>query len=97
METTSLWRGIKKAREVVLEVVHEFTGGDVQVEFEPKDIKSAVLEKYTDFKKGTVSGQIHAGCPNSPSYRHHSGNHKFYWKIADGKYRLYDAAKDKAV
>ena len=90
MNTTSRWRGIKLAREVVFEAVHEFTGGDVQVEFEPKDINAVVLEKYPDFNEKTVEAQIIAGCPTHRSYRHYSGNYEYYWRKRKGKYRLYD-------
>lgn len=85
----------KGVREVVLEAVQEFTGGDVNVEFTNKEIIAIILEKYPDFNKNTVNLQIAAGCPNHGSYRHHSGNYKYYWKIGIGKYRLYDPENDK--
>ena len=94
MKTTSRWSGDEDVRDVVREAVRKFTGEDVQVEFEPKDIKAVVLKKYPHFKKNTVDGQIAAGCPNHGSYHHHSGNHKLYWKIGHGKYRLYNAETD---
>ena len=82
-------------RNVVWEAVQEVTGGDTKKVFEPKDIIAVVLEKYPDLNKRTVGAQIVAGCPNHPSYDHHSGNYKFYWRIGYGKYRLYDPEKDK--
>ena len=92
---TSQWSGDKGVREVVLEAVQEFTRGDVNVEFTQKDIAALILEKYPDFKKNTITGQISAGCPNRGSYRHHAGNYKYYWKIRTGKYRLYDPERDE--
>ena len=86
----------KKVKDVVLEAVQEFTKGDVNAEFTPKDIFALILEKYPDFKKNTVSGQLSAGCPNHGSYHYHSGNYKYYWKLGTGKYRLYDPEKDEA-
>ena len=85
----------KGVREVVLEAVQEFTGGDVNVEFTTTEIITRVLKKDPDFKKATVRAQLIAGCPNHGSYRHHSGNYKYYWKIGTGKFRLYDPEKDK--
>ncbi len=91
----SQWQGNKGVREVVLETVQEFTGGDVNVEFTNKEIIAVILEKYPDFNKNTVNLQIAAGCPNHGSYRHHSGNYRYYWKTGIGKYRLYDPENDK--
>ena len=92
---TSQWSGDKGVREVVLEVVQEFTRGDVNVEFTQKNIAALILEKYPDFKKNTIGAQIIAGCPNHGSYRHHAGNYKYYWKIETGKYRLYNPERDR--
>ena len=92
---TSRWQGDKGVRDVVLEAVEEFTAKDVNVEFTLKEITTFILEKYPDFNKNTAGAQIIAGCPNHGSYRNHSGNYKYYWKIATGKYRLYDPERDK--
>ena len=54
-------------REAVLEAVQELTGGDINVEFTPKEISALVLKKYPNFKR-TARGQLIAGCPNHPSY-----------------------------
>ena len=86
--------GDKNVRQVVLEAVQEFIGDDAQKVFAPKDIKAVVLEKDPDFNENTVGAQIHAGCPNSPSYQYHPGDHKLYWKIGTGKFRLYNAETD---
>ena len=40
------WSGDKPARKVVLEAVQEFAGGDINVEFAPKDISTIILKKY---------------------------------------------------
>ena len=92
---TSRWQGNKGVREVILEAVQEFTRGNVNVEFTKKEITALILEKYPDFSRNTVSAQINKGCPNDRSYRYHSGNYKYYWKIRTGKYRLYDPEKDE--
>lgn len=85
----------KGTREIVLEAVQKFTGEDINVEFTLKEIIAFILEKYPDFKKGTVRGQLTAGCPNHGSYHHHAGNYKYYWKIGTGRYRLYDPETDE--
>ena len=92
---TSRWQGDKKVRDVVLEAVKEVTGGDVNVEFAPKQIIALILKEYPNFNKGTVNGQLHANCPNHGSYRWHSETYKYYWKIGRGRYRLYDPEKDE--
>ena len=92
---TSKWRGKKTAREVVLEVVKKITSGSTKKEVALNEIIASVLKEYPDFNKKTADAQIVAGCPNHPSYRHHAGNYKFYWRIETGKYRLYDPEKDK--
>lgn len=92
---TSQWQGNKGVREIVLEAIQKFTGGDVNFEFTNKEITAFILEKYPDFNKNTIGAQIIAGCPNHGSYRHHSGDYKYYWKIGTGKYRLYDPERDE--
>lgn len=92
---TSQWSGDKGVRDVVLETVQEFTKGDVNVEFAPKQIATLVLEKYPDFNRSTVTAQLGAACPNHGGFRWHSGKYKYYWKIGTGKYRLYDPERDE--
>ena len=92
---TSRWSGDKPVREVVLEAVQELTGGDTNVEFSPKQVSTLIPRKYPDFKLSNVGAELAAGCPNLPSYRHHSGNHKYYWRVRPGIYRLYDSESDK--
>ena len=90
------WTGDKPVKEVVLEAVREITGGNTNVEFAPKDVSKLISKKYPDFKLSNVGAELTAGCPNHQSYRHHSGNHKFYWRIRSGIYRLYNPERDKA-
>ena len=92
----SRWTGDKPVKEVVLEAVREITGGNTNVEFAPKDVSKLISKKYPDFKLSNVGAELTAGCPNHQSYRHHSGNHKFYWRIRPGIYRLYNPERDKA-
>ena len=92
---TSRWQGDKGVWEVVLEAVQQFTQGNVNVEFTKKEITASILEKYPDFSRNTVSGQINKGCPNDRSYRYHSGNYKYYWKVGTGRYRLYNPETDE--
>ena len=89
------WSDDKPVREVVLETVQELTGGDTNTEFSPKEIFTLIRKKYPDFKVGTVQGQLIAGCPNHASYHNHPGNHKFYWWVRRGTYRLYNPESDK--
>ena len=89
------WSGDKLVREVVLEAVQELTGGDINVEFAPKEVSTLISNKYPDFKLSNVDPELVAGSPNHPSYHHHSGNHKFYWRVSSGIYRLYDSERDK--
>ena len=89
------WSDDKLVREVVLEAVQELTEGDTNVEFAPKEISTIILKKYPDFNTRTARRQLIAGCPNLPSYRHHSGNHKYYWSVRRGIYRLYNPESDE--
>ena len=90
------WSGDKPVRDVVWEAVQELTGKDTNVEFAPKEVSTLILKKYPDFNARTVRRQLIAGCPNLPSYRHHSGNHKYYWSVRRGIYRLYNPERNKA-
>lgn len=92
---TSRWQGDKGVREVVLEAVQQFTQSNVNVEFTKKEITASILGEYPDFSRNTVSGQINKGCPNDRSYRYHSGNYKYYWKVGTGRYRLYNPETDE--
>ena len=89
------WSGDKPVRTVVFEAVQEITGGNINVEFSPKGVFAHILKKHPSFKVGTVQGQLIAGCPNHPSYQYHSGDHKYYWWVRPGIYRLYDPESDK--
>ena len=89
------WSGDKPVREVVWEAVQKLTGKDTKVEFSPKEVSTLILQKYPNFKVGTVHGQLTAGCPNHPSYDRHSGNYKYYWWVRPGIYRLYNPESDK--
>ena len=88
------WSG-EPVRDVVFKAVQELTGGDVNVEFAPKEISTIILKKYPDFNTRTVRRQLIAGCPNLTSHRHHSGNYKYYWSVRRGIYRLYNPESDK--
>ena len=90
----SRWSGDKPVREVVWEAVKELTGGDTNVEFTRKEVRTRVLEKHTNFNGRTVGAQIGACCPNSPSYRHHRGDYKYYWLVRRGVFRLYDPERN---
>ena len=91
----SRWSGDKPAKQVLWEAVREFTQGKTDVEFTIKDITAIILKEDPDFKKATVNGQIIAGTVNHPSRRHHSVTEDRYWRIATGRYRLYDPETDK--
>ena len=91
----SRWSGDKLVREVVSEAVQELTGGDATVEFTPKEVFDRISKKHPDFNKGSVGAEIIAGCPNHTSYHHHRGDHKFYWRVRTGTYRLYNPETDR--
>ena len=91
----SRWSGDKLVKEVVWEAVQELTHGKTDAEFSIRQVTSTILKKDSDFKKGTVNGQITADCVNHPSRHHHpSAKENYYWRIGHGKYRLYDPEKD---
>ena len=92
---TPRWLGDKPVRDIVMEAVQELTGKETNIEFAPKDVSKLISKKYPDFKLSNVGPELTAGCPNLPSYRHHSGNHKFYWRVRPGIYRLYEPKRDK--
>ncbi|MCG9128163.1 hypothetical protein JT359_11230 [Candidatus Poribacteria bacterium] len=94
--SSSRWTGNKGVREVVKDAVNEITNGDTTVEFSIKDVKNHIHIKNPNFKSSTVSGQITAGCTNHNSKGHHpSSKHNYYWRIGNGKYRLYDPQEDR--
>ena len=90
------WSGDKPVREVVREAAHEFTGGDKEKEFTPTDLFETILKKHPTFKRGTVNGQLGAGCPNYPSQKYHSIKSEYYWRVGRGTFRLYDPDRDGA-
>ena len=89
------WSGDKRVWEVALEAAQELTGGEATVEFTPKEVFDHILKQYPSFNGNTAGAQIIAGCPNHPSYRHHGGDHKFYWRVGSGTYRLYNSETDR--
>ena len=91
----SRWSGDKPVKQVVWEAVQGFTGGDADIEFAIKDLKPVILDKHPDFKMTNLGPEITSGCVNHPSRRHHSGSEDWYWRIAKGRYRLYDPENDK--
>ena len=89
------WSGDKKVREVILEVVHELTSRDPNVEFTLPEVITRTLEKYPNFNKRTARAQLYAACPNHNSYHGYRGDYKYYWQVEKRKYRLYDPERDK--
>jgi len=89
------WSDERLVRDVVLEAARELTDGNTNVEFAPQELYAHVRTKDPDFKFGTVHGQLTAACPNAPSYIHHSGDYKYYWRVRNGVYRLYDPERDE--
>lgn len=89
------WSGPVPVNQVVWEAVLDFTGGDTNIEFAIKDIKSVILNKYPDFKESNVGPEINAACVNSPSRHHYSNDANRYWKVEYGKYRLYAPVRHK--
>ena len=91
--SSSQWSGDNPSHQVVWEAVQEFTNGDANVEFAPKDIDQVVLGK--GFKTGPVRWRIRGGCVNFPNRDYYSRGEDRYWNVSRGKYRLYDPEKDK--
>lgn len=91
----SRWSGDKSVKQVVREAVQEFTGGDADIEFAIKDLKPVISDKHPDFKMVNVGAEVASGCVNHPSRHHYRGADDWYWRIATGRYRLYDPEKDK--
>lgn len=89
------WSGPGTVKEVVYDAVIEYTSGDANVKFEPKEIVELVLMKHPTFNPRTVRCQLSAACPNHRSYHHHpSVKERYYWLIEDGVYRLYNPETD---
>ncbi len=96
ISSTPRWSSDKGARDVIRDAVTELTQNRTNVEFAIKEVTTLIHKTDPNFNKGTVSGQITADCVNHPSRRHHpSAKHNYYWRVGQGKYRLYDPDKDK--
>lgn len=91
----SRWTGDKPVKQVVWEAVQEFTDGSVGVEFEIKQILVLIRKDNPDFKRPTMDGVMIADTVNHPSRGYHQATEDRYWRVARGKYRLYDPAKDR--
>ena len=91
----SRWSADKRVKQVVWEAVQEFTGGDADKEFAIKDLKPVISDKHPDFKMANVGAEIASGCVNHPSRHHYRGADDWYWRIATGRYRLYNPEMDK--
>lgn len=89
------WAGEKPVKQVVWESVQEFTKGDTQKIFSPKEIYQIILQKYPNFNKNTVGCQIISDSVNHTSRHHYPGGEDRYWWKEKGKYKLYDPATDK--
>lgn len=86
----------KPKKEIIWDAVQELTQGKKDVEFAIKEVTAIILKKDPNFKKGTITGYITADCVNHPS-RHQKKVSKddYYWRVGQGKYRLFDPEKDK--
>lgn len=92
---TQRWAGEKPVKQVVWESVEEFTKGDKNKIFSPKDICQIILQKYPNFNKNTVGCQIISDSVNHTSRHHYPGGEDRYWWVEKGKYKLYDSLTDK--
>lgn len=88
------WSGDKPVKLVVWEAVQEFTKGNKELLFSPKEITQVVLNKYPNFNKNTVGCQIISDCVNHTSRHHYPGGEDRYWWVEKGKYRLFDPDRD---
>ena len=82
-------RGKYDNQKVVYEAVLEITKGRKDVEFEIKEVKELILEKYPDFNLRSVESRMIKDCVNHESHKHHPPVASYYWKCQRGKYCLY--------
>ena len=78
----------------VWEAVQEFTNGDTNATFTPKDIDRVVLKK--GFKDGPVRCRIRGSCVNFPKRCDNKpiGPNRYH-RVEIGIYRIYDPKRDK--
>jgi hypothetical protein len=92
---TGVWNEPKKVKKVVEEYVKKFTKNDFNCIFTPKEIYQEIIAEYPQFNRNTLGCQIIADCVNHTSRKHYpSGQQDLYFRINEGKYRLYNRAKD---
>lgn len=77
-KVTDRWSGPIPVNQVVWKAALDFTGGDTDIEFAIKDIKSIALKKYPNFKESNVVPEINTYCVNSLSRHYYSGNEDRY-------------------
>lgn len=71
------------------------TKGSKSVIFSPAEIYNEAAKEYPDINPVTVRCQIVQDCVNHTSRRHYpSGQRDFYFRIEQGKFRLYDPDAD---
>lgn len=80
-------------RQIVWDTVLELTDGNVDVEFDSKDVRNSILSKHPNFNPNTVKGILVSDTVNNPAYQG-SGEDK-YWRVKQGTYRINDPENDK--
>lgn len=82
-------RGKYNNQRVVYKAVLEITKGRKDVEFEIKEVKELISQKYPDFNLRSVESRMIKDSVNHDSHKHHPPVASYYWKSGRGKYRLY--------
>lgn len=92
--TRSKWNGDEKVRDIIYKGVLDFTKGDKNITFQPKDIINNLVKKYPNLNRSTVRCQLIQNCVNHKSRKHYSSGQEDYFYYDNKAYRLYDNEKD---
>ena len=93
--SNTVWNEPIKVKKVVENAVKSFTKNNFDIIFTPKEIYNVIIKEYPNFNKNTLNCQIIADCVNHTSRKHYpSGQQDLYYRVNDGKYRLYNKEKD---
>jgi len=94
-QSITRWSENVKVKDVIKDAVKKVTGGDKEVTFSPADVYNELVKQYPDINQNTVRCQIIMDCVNHTSRKHYpSGQQDLYYRIDQGKFRLYDPEKD---
>lgn len=95
IKPTERWTGPIPVNQVVWEAAQEFCGGNTNRVFMRADLEAIIKKKYSDFKMVNIGAELSIDCVNSDSKDSKYRGRRRYWRVGQGKYRLYDPEKDK--